>query len=174
MSTFYGLLKILSTMAGGSHVVAEALLQVHNGGCRPCVQPREMLAAATQLARLCAYAFPRPACSPLALAMGTAPLQACSLLRQLHSPSATSPAPCLQAGISGTLRNLLATSSLLSTSTVSPGNVLRSAEQLGDLVALSAALLPPIPDAAAAMLQEVPPSPSFGAPCDSAVCNPVG
>ena len=72
-------------------------------------------------------------------------------------------APLLQAGISDTLRNLLATSSLLSTSTVSPGNVLRSAEQLGDLVALAAALLPPIPDAAAAMLQDVPPSPSFGA-----------
>ena len=28
VSTFYGLLKILATMAGGSHVVAEALLQV--------------------------------------------------------------------------------------------------------------------------------------------------
>ncbi|KAL4435190.1 hypothetical protein ABPG77_001872 [Micractinium sp. CCAP 211/92] len=105
VSTFYGLLKILSTMAGGSHVVAEALLQ---------------------------------------------------------------------AGISGTLRNLLATSSLLSTSTVSPGNVLRSAEQLGDLVALSAALLPPIPDAAAAMLQEVPPSPSFDGDVPRASQAPSG
>jgi hypothetical protein len=60
------------------------------------------------------------------------------------------------------LRNLLATSSLLSATAASPGNVLRSTEQLGDLVALAAALLPPIPDAAAAMLQDVPPSPSFG------------
>ena len=36
-----------------------------------------------------------------------------------------------QAGISDTLRNLLATSSLLAAGTVSPGNVLRSAEQVG-------------------------------------------
>lgn len=36
----------------------------------------------------------------------------------------------MQAGISQTLRNLLGTSSLLSTATVSPGNVLRSAEQV--------------------------------------------
>lgn len=35
-----------------------------------------------------------------------------------------------QAGISDTLRNLLATSSLLAAGTVSPGNVLRSAEQV--------------------------------------------
>ncbi|KAL4436702.1 hypothetical protein ABPG75_003841 [Micractinium tetrahymenae] len=105
VSTFYGLLKILSTMAGGSHVVAEALLQ---------------------------------------------------------------------ADISGTLRNLLATSSLLSTSIVSPGNVLRSAEQLGDLVGLAAALLPPIPDAAAAMLQEVPPSPSFDGDAPRASPAPSG
>lgn len=33
VSTFYGLLKILCTMAGGSHVVAEALLQVRGAGC---------------------------------------------------------------------------------------------------------------------------------------------
>ncbi|PSC70280.1 E3 ubiquitin-ligase UPL3-like isoform A [Micractinium conductrix] len=92
VSTFYGLLKILSTMAAGSHVVAEALLQ---------------------------------------------------------------------ADISGTLRNLLATSSLLPTTAASPGNVLRSTEQLGDLIGLAAALLPPIPEAAAAMLADVPPSPSF-------------
>lgn len=37
----------------------------------------------------------------------------------------------VQAGISDTLRNLLATSSLLAAGTVSPGNVLRSAEQVG-------------------------------------------
>ena len=60
----------------------------------------------------------------------------------------------LQAGISGTLHNLLATSPLLAATGVSPSNVLRSAEQLGDLVGLAAALLPPIPDAAAAMLQD--------------------
>lgn len=36
-----------------------------------------------------------------------------------------------QAGVSDTLRNLLATSSLLASGTVSPGNVLRSAEQVG-------------------------------------------
>lgn len=83
-------------------------------------------------------------------------------------PVSLAPLP-FQASISGTLRNLLATSSLLSTSTVSPGNVLRSAEQLGDLVGLAAAMLPPIPDAAAAMLREVPPSPSFGAPLCAAV-----
>lgn len=38
VSTFYGLLKILATMAGGSHVVAEALLQVRmqRGQLRCC------------------------------------------------------------------------------------------------------------------------------------------
>lgn len=44
--------------------------------------------------------------------------------------SSPTPLPHAQAGISDTLRNLLATSSLLATSTVSPGNVLRSAEQV--------------------------------------------
>ena len=67
-----------------------------------------------------------------------------------------------QAGISSTLHNLLATSALLNATGASPGNVLRSADQLGDLVGLAAALLPPIPDAAAAALADVPPSPSFG------------
>lgn len=37
--------------------------------------------------------------------------------------------------------------------------MLRSADQLGELVTLTAQLLPPIPDAAAAMVQDVPPSP---------------
>ncbi|EFN55600.1 hypothetical protein CHLNCDRAFT_52424, partial [Chlorella variabilis] len=93
--TFYGLLKILATMAAGSHVVAEALME---------------------------------------------------------------------AGVSSTLRNLLATSSLLSTTAVSPANVLRSTDQLGDLVALAAALLPPIPEPAAAMArQDAPPSTSAAA-----------
>ena len=62
----------------------------------------------------------------------------------------------LQAGISSTLRNLLATSALFNASGASPGNVLRSTDQLGDLVALTAQLLPPIPDAAAAVLQDLP------------------
>lgn len=65
----------------------------------------------------------------------------------------------LQAGISTTLHNLLATSPLFTATGASPGNVLRSADQLGELVTLTAQLLPPIPDAAAAMVQDVPPSP---------------
>ena len=101
--TFYGLIKLLATCAGGSHVVAEALLR---------------------------------------------------------------------GGISNTLRNLIRTSSLFNASMVSPGNVLRSTEQLGDLVALAAHLLPPVPDAAAAMLEGVPPSPSFagGHSCRECPC----
>jgi hypothetical protein len=68
-----------------------------------------------------------------------------------------------QADISTTLRNLLATSALFNATGASPSNVLRTADQLGELVTLISQLLPPIPDAAAAMLQEVPPSPSFAA-----------
>lgn len=106
VSTFYGLLKILATMAGGSHVVAEALLQVRmqRGQLQmlPSVDNRQFL--------LCCWGPYRP----------TLLTACCSCLGFL-----------VQAGISDTLRNLLATSSLLAAGTVSPGNVLRSAEQVG-------------------------------------------
>jgi E3 ubiquitin-protein ligase TRIP12 len=84
-NTFYGLVKLLSTCAAASHIVAEALLT---------------------------------------------------------------------AGISSTIRKLLATSPLLASSTASPGNVLRSADQLQDLVSLAAHLLPPVADARVAFLTE--------------------
>lgn len=60
----------------------------------------------------------------------------------------------LQAGISQTLRNLLATSPLLSTTGASPGNSLRSGDQLQDLVELASHLLPEVPDASIAVLAE--------------------
>ena len=66
----------------------------------------------------------------------------------------------LQAGISGTLRKLLVTSPLLSATAGSPGNALRSADQLQDLVSLAAQLLPAVPDASTAVLAGPMPAPS--------------
>jgi E3 ubiquitin-protein ligase TRIP12 len=94
-STFYGLVKLLATCAGGSHVVAENLLQ---------------------------------------------------------------------AGVSSTLNKLLMTSPLLSASLASPGNALRSADQLQDLVSLASQLLPSIPDASAAVLESLPAPPPVEMP----------
>lgn len=62
----------------------------------------------------------------------------------------------LQGGVSRTLRTLLTTSPLLTTSGASPGNALRSADQLQGLVALATQLLPPVPDASAAVLAVTP------------------
>ena len=81
------------------------------------------------------------------------------LLRLLASCAASSHVVAdslLAGGVATTLRNLLATSPLFAGAGAapSPGNVLRSTEQLADLVSLAAELLPPIPDAAAAMLAE--------------------
>lgn len=61
----------------------------------------------------------------------------------------------LQAGISGTLNTLLMTSPLLSATLASPGNALRSADQLQDLVSLANQLLPSIPDASDAVLSSM-------------------
>lgn len=60
----------------------------------------------------------------------------------------------LQAGVSGTMRTLLATSPLLAITGASPGNALRSADQLQALVALTGELLPPVPDASTTFLGE--------------------
>jgi E3 ubiquitin-protein ligase TRIP12 len=75
------------------------------------------------------------------------------LVKLLTTCAAGSPAVAealLAAGVSGTLRTLLATSPMLTSVGASPGNVLRSAEQLQDLVALAVQLLPPVPAAAPA------------------------
>ena len=79
------------------------------------------------------------------------------LLRLLASCAASSHVVAdslLAGGVADTLRNLLATSPLFAGAgaALSPGNALRSTEQLADLVALAAELLLPIPDAAAAIL----------------------
>ena len=66
----------------------------------------------------------------------------------------------LQAGISNTLRNLLVSSPLLSATTASPGNALRSSDQLQDLVSLASQLLPAIPDATVAVLTPPRPAPA--------------
>lgn len=65
----------------------------------------------------------------------------------------------LQAGISGTLNTLLMTSPVLSATLASPGNALRSADQLQDLVSLANQLLPSIPDAFEAVLTSMPAPP---------------
>jgi E3 ubiquitin-protein ligase TRIP12 len=65
----------------------------------------------------------------------------------------------LQAGVSGTLKKLLITSPLLSATLASPGNALRSADHLQDLVSLANQLLPAIPDASAAVLSSMPTPP---------------
>ena len=69
-----------------------------------------------------------------------------AILATMAAGSAVVAEALLQAGVSSALRNLLATSSLLSATAGSPGNVLRSNDQLGSLVALAAALLPPVPE----------------------------
>lgn len=74
----------------------------------------------------------------------------------------------LQADVSATLHNLLATSALFNATGASPANVLRSADQLGELVALTAQLLPPIPDAAAAVLAGQPLAPPGNAAGEAA------
>ena len=126
--------------------------------------------------RCCRFAGNAGRAAPAAAQAGNLLLRHCLSCAAGPGAAGSSPAPSLppylpclplhhpsgpQADISGTLRNLLATSSLLPTTAASPGNVLRSTEQLGDLIGLAAALLPPIPEAAAAMLADVPPSPSF-------------
>eukprot|EP00891_Asterochloris_glomerata_P005589 jgi/Astpho2/5589/e_gw1.00079.2.1_t len=89
VSTYYGLIKLLSTCVKGSHTVAENLLQ---------------------------------------------------------------------AGMSGTLRNLLQSSTLFSTSRTSPASVLRSSDQLLEVVSLAHELLPPVPDAAQLLLADANPA----------------
>lgn len=98
-----------------------------------------------------------PACLPACQTSRRSRLH--TTLRDAHLCHAPHPPaqPALQAGISDTLRNLLATSSLLSTTAGSPGNVLRSTDQLGDLISLAAALLPAMPDPATAMRQGLQP-----------------
>jgi E3 ubiquitin-protein ligase TRIP12 len=58
-----------------------------------------------------------------------------------------------------TLRQLLATSAMLSASGGQAG-VLRTADQLSEVIGLAAALLPPVPDAATVVLQGLPARPA--------------
>lgn len=60
----------------------------------------------------------------------------------------------LQAGMSGTIHKLLSMSPLLSPTSPSPGSMLRSGDQLQDLVALSVHLLPAVPFNATKLLDE--------------------
>ena len=87
VSTYYGLIKLLTTCATGSHTVAENLLQ---------------------------------------------------------------------GGISSTVRKLLSSSNLFSTSQTSPGSVLRSSDQLYEVVSLACVLLPPLPDSSTMILEDQP------------------
>ncbi|KAK9826455.1 hypothetical protein WJX81_000175 [Elliptochloris bilobata] len=60
------------------------------------------------------------------------------------------------AGVSGTLRSLLASSTLFSTANTSPVSVLRSSDQLLEVVSLAAELLPPLPDAQTVIMRSLP------------------
>ncbi|KAK9798991.1 hypothetical protein WJX73_009807 [Symbiochloris irregularis] len=53
----------------------------------------------------------------------------------------------LENGISGTLHSLLQSSSLFASATSSPGSILRSSDQLYEVVTLACELLPPLPNA---------------------------
>ncbi|KAL3152604.1 hypothetical protein ABBQ32_001622 [Trebouxia sp. C0010 RCD-2024] len=67
----------------------------------------------------------------------------------------------LQSGISGTLANLLRSSTLFSTSTTNAASVLRSSDQLHEVVTLACELLPPLPDASTVMLANLPSAPEI-------------
>jgi E3 ubiquitin-protein ligase TRIP12 len=86
------------------------------------------------------------------------------LIRLLATCAAGSPAVAeslLQGPLVDTLRQLLAGSAMLS-SAAGQACVLRTADQLSEVVGLAAALLPPVPDAAAVMLQGLPSRPPGG------------
>ncbi|KAK9803385.1 hypothetical protein WJX72_003423 [[Myrmecia] bisecta] len=69
----------------------------------------------------------------------------------------------LTAGVSGTLRSLLTSSTLFSSSASSASSILRSSDQLQEVIGLACQLLPPIPDAAAAILKDAEASASSAA-----------
>ncbi|KAL0044182.1 hypothetical protein WJX82_003026 [Trebouxia sp. C0006] len=71
----------------------------------------------------------------------------------------------LQSGISDTLRNLLRSSTLFSTSTTNAVSVLRSSDQLHEVVTLACELLPPLPDASKVMLANLPSVPQIPQDC---------
>jgi E3 ubiquitin-protein ligase TRIP12 len=87
-----------------------------------------------------------------------------SLIRLLATCAAGS-APIAEALLTGplvgTLRQLLATSSMLSASG-GQACVLRTTDQLSEVVGLAAALLPPVPDVTTVMLQGLPSRPPAG------------
>ncbi|KAL0023887.1 hypothetical protein WJX79_004926 [Trebouxia sp. C0005] len=74
----------------------------------------------------------------------------------------------LQSGISDTLRNLLRSSTLFSTSTTNAVSVLRSSDQLHEVVTLACELLPPLPDASTVMLANLPSVPQIPQDCRGA------
>ncbi|KAI8471467.1 MAG: armadillo-type protein, partial [Monoraphidium minutum] len=83
------------------------------------------------------------------------------LLATCAAGSAAVSESLLQGPLVDTLRQLLASSAMLS---AAPGGacVLRTADQLSEVVGLAAALLPPVPDAAALVLQGLPARPPGG------------
>jgi len=62
----------------------------------------------------------------------------------------------LEAGMSSTLRRLLSSSTLFSSTAFSPASMLRSVDQLSEVLGLANALLPSVPDATAAALSDPP------------------
>lgn len=77
------------------------------------------------------------------------------LLATCASGSALISENLLQAGLSDILKQLLANSAMLSSSTT-PASVLRSVDQLYEVVSLAYELLPNMPDAASMLLQDLP------------------
>lgn len=61
---------------------------------------------------------------------------------------------------SGLSRTVLCSSTLFSTATTSPASVLRSSDQLLEVVSLAAELLPPLPDAQTVIMRDLPTVPS--------------
>ena len=55
---------------------------------------------------------------------------------------------------------MLRSSTLFSTPTTSPASVLRSSDQLLEVVSLAAELLPPLPDAQTVIMRDLPTLPS--------------
>ena len=129
VSTYYGLIKLLSTCVKGSHTVAENLLQA--GMSRTLCNLLQRSAAVHS-------ALPSASTQQqlYLAAMGFSPSHQQSNVMMCASCSST----------------------LFSTSRTSPASVLRSSDQLVEVVSLAHELLPPVPDAAQLLLADANPA----------------
>ena len=161
VSTYYGLIRLLTTCARGSPAVAESLLQADMSGTMRSLLARQGAAL------LAVHAFND--CLSCSLGDPSAQVQSC--LGQ--GPATSSPPHVLWWMCSGhcTSQNHVRShgldagarprsSTLFSGAGASAGSVLRSSDQLADVVSLALELLPPLPEPQPMVLEALP----LGAP----------